>query len=139
MLKLWRWLIAQKLIQLFLKFSTVGAFTTSLSILIYYILLDRLDFPLYSTYISVYLLMVLVSYLLNSLFTFKKEIRIKDSIYYQAVYGLGLLVGLGLLYVFQRLLPFSNFILTVLIIPPRVLLTFFLVNRLIFNTNDQSS
>jgi len=114
------------------KFGIVGVFTTTFGILCYYILLERLALPLYPIYISVFLVGVFISYLLNSRYTFKKKTNFKDSIGYYASYIIGLIVGLILLYVFDRIFDYSNFILTLLVIPPRFLLTFILLKKVVF-------
>jgi len=114
------------------KFGLVGALTTTFGIVANYILLEILHLPLYPVYIAVFLVGVLLSYLLNSHFTFKEKTNLKSGARYYASYLIGLVVGLMLLYIFDQTLPYSDFILTVLIIPPRFLLTFFLVKKIVF-------
>jgi len=122
----------KRLITQFSKFGLIGVFTTTFGIICYYILLERLALPLYPVYIAVFLVGVFISYLLNSRYTFKKKANLKDSIGYYASYIIGLIVGLILLYVFDRIFDYSDFILTLLVIPPRFLLTFFLVKKVVF-------
>ncbi len=121
----------------FSKFGLVGVFTTSFGIVCYYILLDRMVLPLYPVYVCVFLVGVLISYLLNSRYTFKKKANLKDSLGYYASYIVGLIVGLILLYVFDSIFDYSDFILTLLVIPPRFLLTFFLLKSIVFVTNPK--
>jgi len=116
----------------FSKFGLVGVLTTTFGIVCYYILLDRMGLPLYPVYVCVFLVGVLISYLLNSRYTFKKKVNLKDSLGYYASYMIGLIVGLILLYVFDRIFDYSDFILTLLIIPPRFLLTFILLKSIVF-------
>jgi len=121
----------------FSKFGLVGVLTTTFGIVCYYILLERMALPLYPVYISIFLVGVLISYLLNSHFTFHKKTNLKDSIRYYTSYLVGLVVGLILLYIFERTLEYSDFILTILIIPPRFLLTFLLVKKVVFTEQTQ--
>jgi len=114
------------------QFGFVGALTTTFGIVSNYILLDIMHQPLYPVYIVVFLVGVLLSYLLNSRFTFKEKTNLKAGMRYYASYIVGLIVGLVLLYIFDQIVPYSDFILTVLVIPPRFLLTFFLVKKIVF-------
>jgi len=114
------------------QFGFVGVLTTAFGITCNYILLDIMKLPLYPVYIGVFLVGVLLSYLLNSRFTFKEKTNIKAGVRYYASYIVGLVVGLILLYIFDRTLPYSDFILTILVIPPRFLLTFLLVKKIVF-------
>ena len=116
----------------FSKFGLVGLLTTTFGIVCFYILLDRMALPLYPVYICVFLVGIFISYLLNSRYTFKKKVNLKDSLGYYASYIIGLIVGLILLYVFDRIFDYSDFILTLLIIPPRFLLTFILLKSIVF-------
>lgn len=116
----------------FSKFGLVGVLTTTFGIVCYYILLDRMGLPLYPVYICVFLVGVFISYILNSRYTFKKKVNLKDSLGYYASYIVGLIVGLILLYVFDRIFDYSDFILTLLVIPPRFLLTFMLLKSIVF-------
>ena len=123
----------QTFVAQFSKFGVVGAFTTAFGICANYILLERLQLPLYPVYVAVFLLGVLLSYLLNSYFTFKEKTNLKSGMKYYGSYIIGLVVGLILLYVFDQTLPYSDFILTILVIPPRFILTFFLVKKIVFS------
>lgn len=113
------------LIEQLSKFGLVGGITTTFSMISYYILLDILHSPLYPTYIGVYVVAVFFSYLLNSRFTFKEKINIKDVVKYYVTYLTGLCFGIVLLYILDGLLDFSNFILVLITIPFRVVITFF--------------
>jgi len=114
------------------KFGAVGALMTAFGITANYILLEILHLPLYPVYVAVFLAGVLLSYLLNSRFTFKEKINIKAGARYYVSYLIGLLFSLTLLYIFDKTLLYSDFILTVFVIPPRFLLTFFLVKKVVF-------
>lgn len=115
------------------KFGMVGVLTTIFGIVCYYILLERLHLPLYPVYVVVYTMGVLISYLLNSRYTFSKQRSWEDGIKYYAIYVVGFLVGLGLLYFFERLFDYTDFILVIMIIPFRILITFALIKIVIFS------
>ena len=116
----------------FSKFGSVGALTTLFGVFSNYILLERLHLPLYPVYISVFLVGVLISYLLNARFTFKEKASIKDGAKYYISYLIGLVVGLILLYTFDQTLQYSDFILTILVIPFRFMITFVLVKKVVY-------
>lgn len=119
------------------KFGLVGVLTTIFGIVCYYILLERLDLPLYPVYTAVYTMGVLISYLLNSRYTFRKKRSWEDGIKYYSMYIIGFLVGIGLLHLFGRLFDYTNFILMMLTIPFRIFVTFALVKIIIFSHHPQ--
>ncbi len=126
----------QKLITQLTRFGFIGIFTTAFGLICYYIFLERLKFPLYPTYAGVYTAGVCISYYLNSRYTFQQKRNLKDAVKYYASYVLGFLIGLALLYSFEQLFNFSDFILIILTIPLRVLLTFILVKKLVFKNSE---
>lgn len=115
------------------KFGSVGVLTTAFGIFSNYVLLERWHLPLYPVYISVFLVGVFISYLLNARFTFKEKTNIKDGTKYYVSYLIGLGVGLILLYIFDQTLQYSDFILTILVIPFRFIITFVLVKKMIYS------
>jgi len=119
------------------KFGLVGVLTTIFGIVCYYILLERLDLPLYPVYTAVYTMGVLISYLLNSRYTFRKKRSWEDGIKYYSMYIIGFLVGIGLLHLFGRLFDYTDFILMMLTIPFRIFVTFALVKIIIFSHHPQ--
>lgn len=116
----------------FSKFGSVSVLTTIFGISANYILLEILHLPLYPVYISVFLVGVLISYLLNARFTFKEKTNIKDGAKYYISYLIGLVVGLILLYIFDQTLEYSDFILTILVIPFRFIITFVLIKKVVY-------
>jgi len=115
------------------KFGLVGILTTIFGIVCYYILLEKLYLPLYPVYTAVYTMGVLISYLFNSRYTFQKKRSWEDGVKYYAMYIIGFLVGLGLLYIFGRLFDYADFILVLLVIPFRILVTFVLIKTIVFS------
>lgn len=116
----------------FSKFGLVGAFNTILSILIFYTAFEIYKFPLYVTYIVVYIMLTALSYFMNARFTFNSERNKKDFTKYFVIYMSGLLIGLSSLFVLEKALGFRPFILVLLVIPVRVLLTYLLINKVIY-------
>lgn len=123
----------------FRNFVGVGLFLMVCTLSTFYITLDVLQFPLYPTYITVYILSVFFSYWLNSRFTFGKKQNVKDGVKYYIVYILGLLIGIALLALFKSLFSVSNFILILMILVPRTALTYLLSRFLIFKDEEPTS
>jgi len=125
-------MIKLKLLKL-TKFGLVGVITTLFGIISYYVLLDIYAFPLYPTYVTVFLIGVGLSYFLNSIFTFKESTSLNKGVKYYGVYILSLAIGLLLLKVLEILIPsISDFYKTLIIIPPRFIITYFILNKTIF-------
>ncbi len=122
------------LIQELYKFGLVGILTTTFGIVCYYILLEKLMLPLYPVYTAVYTMGVLISYWLNSHYTFQKKRSWEDGIKYYIMYIIGFLVGIGLLFLFGELFDYTDFILVILVIPFRILVTFVLIKTIVFST-----
>ena len=119
-----------------LKFFSIGGFLLLITIMLYYLAFEVASLPLYPTYIGVFLLTVLFSYLLNSKFTFKKEISIVDGFKYYLTYGFGLVIGLVLLIAIKYYAESINdFYASTIVILPRTFLNYFIVNKFIFNKN----
>lgn len=117
------------------KFASVGVITVVISVTLNFIFLDILSLPLYPVYISVYCFGIIISYLLNTYFTFKKKRNVKDSVQYAFIYAIGLIFGIGLLAIFQKILPgYSDFMYTLFVIIPRFVLTFMILKLSIFKT-----
>jgi len=122
----------------FLKFSSVGVATTLFGILSYYILLERMSLPLYPVYAGVWVTAVFISYALNTFYNYKDRFRCKDLLRFYGNYLSALVLGLILLALLKAAdLGLSDFILTVLIIIPRFILVFFLVEKSIKKYNSQ--
>ena len=122
------------------KFGLVGGGVTLLGILGYYICLDLYKFPLYPTYIALNILATALTYLLNSKYTFKQKVEVSKSVKYFITYALGITFGIFLLWVLEQIVSFRPFILVLMVIPLRVLLTFFISDKLVFVDNsDQAS
>ena len=128
-----------KLHKKFLKFSSVGAVTTTFGLILYYILLEMLDLPLYPIYVVVWLLSVVLSYSLNTRFNYKRAFNIKELIKYCGSYLSGLLFGLLLLFLLGLAnLGLTDFVLTIIVIVPRFILVFLFVDKFAFKYRSSS-
>jgi len=121
------------------KFGLVGGLNTLLSIVIFYVCLELYEFPLYPTYITVYALLTALSYYMNAKFTFESKRNRKDFSRYFVIYGMGLTIGLLSLVILERIFSFRPFYLVLLVIPLRVLLTYILINKVIYTKPEASS
>ncbi|WP_394707641.1 GtrA family protein [uncultured Draconibacterium sp.] len=119
----------------FIKFAKVGAFVTFLSLGLNYFFLKIVSTPLLPTYIILYLLMISLSFFLNSKYTFKAERSIKQLIMYYGSYCSSMLLGVALLSIFKILLPFENWILAYMVVP-FTMTSNFILSSLIFKKHE---
>lgn len=124
-----------ELLKKFIRFSQVGIIVTLISMGLSYFFLKIIGTPLILTYVLLYLAMIFLSYLLNSFYTFKSGRNIKKLLLYYGSYGISMLVGVGLLAIYKKTLPFENWVLAYLVIPFTMTINFLLSSR-IFNTKD---
>lgn len=101
----------------FTKFAKVGLFVTLLSLALSFFFLKIIGTPLIGTYIILYLSMILLSFLLNAKYTFQSSYNIKKLFLYYGSYGISMLLGILLLSIFKKVLPFENWVLAYLVIP----------------------
>jgi putative flippase GtrA len=106
-----------RIIRKFAGFSIIGLVVTILSLIISYVMLKILATPLLPTYILVYSVTIIISFFLNSKLIFKTGSNLRNLIVYFLVYGIGLILGTVLLWIFRFLLPYENWILTYLVLP----------------------
>ena len=112
----------------FLGFAIVGTLMTLVTILLYYICFDIYDFPLKITYVIIYVVTVLVSYLMNSFLVFQQAFSVKKMLLYYVVYLSGMLLGLVLLHFMERKLPFSKTVISISSIPITMVWNFILTS-----------
>ncbi len=118
-----------------LKFSSIGAILAVASIVIFYVLLDVLQWPVYPVYIVVYIIAIFISYFFNAKYTFNRERNTQDGLRYYLIYFLGLGMGLLCIYLLKQYFGFSDFVNVLLSMPVRVGFTFLMVRSFIFNTS----
>lgn len=121
----------------FIRFSQVGIIVTLLSMALSYLFLKIIGTPLIITYILLYLAMIFLSYLLNSFYTFKSVRNTKRLLLYYGSYGLSMIVGVILLAVFKKTLPFENWILAYMVIPFTMTINFLLSSQIFKQKNGR--
>lgn len=95
----------RKLVQRLAGFGAVGVFNTLLGITLQYLFLKVLGTPKYLTYVGLYTFGVLLGYQLNARFVFQAQRSHQGLLRFALVYGGSLLLGLVLIWAFERLLP----------------------------------
>ena len=117
----------------FVKFIGVGGVTTSFGLTLYFIFLEILNWPLFPVYSFVFIVSVLLSYILNSIFTFEKKRKLGDLFTYYFVYFLGFCLGLLILLIINSVEDQLNSFVKVLItLPPRILFVFVLLKIFLY-------
>jgi len=121
-----------KLLRQLVNFGGIGGLLAAGSIVIYYITLTLLDWPVYPIYISVYCIAVWISYTLNARYTFNQTSSKSGLFKYYTIYGIGLCIGLSLIYLGKQFTSFSDFWITVGSIVPRTIIVFILSKLFVF-------
>jgi putative flippase GtrA len=110
-------------------FLGVGAIVTSLSLSTNFILLKYYETPLFLTYICVYAFSIMLSFVLNSLFTFKTVIKVMNMIRYYGIYVTGLLLGVLLMKLYTTALELENWMYPFLVLPLTTIWNFTIANK----------
>lgn len=111
-----------------LKFGSIGVFMSIFGLTVNTILLKFFNTPLKLTYGSVYMFNILISYYLNSRFTFKSQLTFKRAALYYMVYLSSLTIGLLLLGLFKNTFDFENWIYPFMVFPFTMTYNFILSN-----------
>jgi putative flippase GtrA len=109
------WLAVQ--IRRLSSFSLIGGLVTLVSTTSNIVLLKYFNTPLILTYVCVYCAAITLSYLLNSIYTFRSGLSIRKMLLYFCVYLSAMGLGVVLLKIFRALLPFENWVLPLLVLP----------------------
>ena len=119
-----------KTMQHFIKFGAIGVFTTLIGITAYYILLEKKGYPIFNVYVCVWIALVFISFLLNTLFNYKKTINLKDLMIYYYSYLIGFLVGFLIVYTLKYIeLGLSDFHILLITILPRFVIVFTFIEK----------
>lgn len=110
-------LFSRKIATIFAGFSGVGVVTTLISLGAIYVFLEILQTPLILTYAIIYLTTIFLSYFLNSLLVFKSPLAMKKGIKYFLIYLSGMIVGIVVLELLKKTLPYDSYILAYLVLP----------------------
>lgn len=124
--------MVNKIRELF-RFSLVGAFVMLLSVIISYLFLELLKTPLVPTYILLYISTIFLSYKLNATFTFKARQDLSGLIKFYGVYLIGLALGSVLVILFRKWFPFTNWVISIMVLPFTTLSNFILSNLIFKN------
>jgi putative flippase GtrA len=101
----------------FMSFATIGAILTILSLGMSTICLKYFDTPLILTYTGINVFIILISFFLNSKYTFRSEINLKNSIKYYAIYLTSMGIGAALLKYFSLIFNFDKWVFPFLVLP----------------------
>ena len=117
----------------FVKFGLLGGLTTIFGLALYYVLLKLMGLSLYVAYPIVFTVSVLVSYLLNTWLNYKLPPSFKGLISFYQSYIISGIIGFVILLILKFILPnWDEFLLAILLVAIRVLMTFFLIEKLMF-------
>ena len=113
----------------FAKFSMVGAIVTPLSLGSNFVLLKFFGTPLIITYVGIYALSILLSFYLNSRFTFKTALKFRNLIRYYGIYVSGMALGVLLITIFKSVITFENWVYPFLALPFTMTWNFLSANK----------
>lgn len=128
-------LLNRKIATIFAGFSGVGVITTLISLGAIYLFLEILQTPLILTYSIIYFLTILLSYFLNSLFVFKAPLAMEKGIKYFLIYLSGMVIGIVVLWLLDRILDYDSYILAYLVLPVTMMWNF-LMSYFLFKPNS---
>ena len=124
-------LISKKIIKKFMSFVSIGAVMTLSTLATNFVLLKFYKTPLILTYTCVYFTSILISFLLNSKYTFKTSISLSNGIKYYLIYGTSMILGIVLLMVYKHYITLENWVYPFLVLPFTVACNFTLSNWLL--------
>jgi len=124
-----------KILKYFAGFVGVGGLVTLISLFSIYIFIELFQFPLFISYVAIYSGTILISYFLNSFFVFKSSLNVKKGIKYIGIYLSGMILGVAILWIFEKILPFDNYILAYAVIPVTMFWNFVLSYFLFKNSS----
>jgi len=114
-------------------YGIIGIMMMALSVILYFIFIDKLGFNMYLMYIVVNILTTTISYFLNSRYTFQQSVSFKSFIKYGLTYIIGICVGLVLLKIINHtFIELSDFFTVLCSIVPRIIITFLLLKIIVF-------
>jgi putative flippase GtrA len=117
------------LVKKFLSFATIGAILTLFTLGTITFCLKFLDTPLQLTYIAVNMVGIMLSFFLNSKYTFKSEITLNNTIRFYAIYLTSMGMGTLLLGLFDSMLSFEKWIYPFMVLPFTLTFNFFMSAR----------
>ena len=122
----------KKRITIFAGFSIVGIIATLVSMLLIFVCNELLGWNSIVSYLISYGLSILLSYILNVRFVWRKGYSFKALIHYFGIYLASMVVGAILLWLLELCFPENNkTILSYCVIPFTMLWNYFFINRLL--------
>ena len=113
------------------SFSLIGIAITSLSLSTNVLLLGYFETPLIPTYVFVYLTTLSLSFYLNTTYTFKSKMSIRNMTYYFLVYLSGMCIGVLLLNIWTKLVTLEDWIYPFLVLPFTLIWNFLMSKKLL--------
>jgi putative flippase GtrA len=113
----------------FYRFVFWGGMNTLAGYVLYALLLQFL--PYLAAYSVAFILSVIISYLLNSRFVFKQELRLKKAAKYPLVYVAQYILGTGLMYVLVQLLKVNKLLAPAVVVLLTIPVTFTLSRKIV--------
>lgn len=115
----------------FSKFAGLGVISASFNLTSNFILLKYFNAPLIPTYVFIYLISILLSFVLNSIYTYQSEICLKNLISYYLIYLSAMLMGVFLLNIYDYLFDFEKWVYPFMVTPITMLWNFFNASRVL--------
>lgn len=123
--------LIKPLIIRFIRFVGVGVFCVAFNWTANYVLLVHYDTQLRPTYIVVYLFSIMLSFLLNSHFTYESKKTLKNLISYFIIYLSAMIIGIFLLEIYEYLFDFEKWVYPMMVTPITMLWNFFNASRVL--------
>jgi putative flippase GtrA len=111
-------------------FSGVGVAVSIAGLVLTYIMIELWKWPLLTSYVLIYAGTILLSYFLNSSLVFRSSFNLLFLFQYFMAYLSGMLVGLLVLWIFEKTLPLQPWILAYLVVPVTTLWNYFFATRI---------
>jgi len=121
----------KKLAFQFSKFASVGGVCATFNLTCIFVLLKFFHTPLTLTYVVISCCSILLSFFLNSYFTFKNVINLQNLIRYYMVYLSSMILGVIVLNLYNYYLDFEVWIYPFMVVPVKMVWNFNFVSRLI--------
>ena len=122
-----------KIIKKFSKFGLVGILISISNLSLNFVLLKFHKTPLIETYITLYIIHLLFSYLLNSKYTFKVSVSTLRMILYFFIYFVSMCIGIMLLATYKKYFNFENWVYPFMVFPITILWNFTCTNYILKN------
>lgn len=115
------------------RFTAIGGVTTLISLSANVILLKYFNTPLIMTYVVIYFSTIILSYLLNSLFTFRSPLSFRKSVVFLGIYLGTMLFGTMLYTIIPQFIKLPSWYFPFFVIPVTASCNYLLSNRFITN------